>query len=235
MTPLKRFYRDVAVTDHDAGHVLALDAKPVNTPAGQRLIIPSRPLADAIADEWAAQGEHLLPHTMPLMQLMATSLDRVGPAREAAVDQLVRYGETDVLCYRAAEPTDLAERQAAMWQPLVEWAHVRYGARLEVVVGLMPQPQPPDALAALRAAVADLDALRLTGLLAAAGPAGSLILALALDERRIAAEEAWALSLLDETYQIERWGEDEEARIRRATTRDDLIAAERFLALVPRG
>jgi chaperone required for assembly of F1-ATPase len=162
---------------------------------------------------------------------MATALDRVGPMRAQAVDELVRYGGTDLLCYRAAEPPDLVERQTAMWQPLLDWAELRFAARLAVTAGLMPQPQPADTLDALRRAVEPVEALGLTGLLAATGAAGSLILALALREGRLSADEAWALSQLDETFQIERWGEDDEATRRRARLRADLLAAGRFLAL----
>jgi chaperone required for assembly of F1-ATPase len=144
----------------------------------------------------------------------------------------VRYGETDLLCYRAAEPPDLVERQAAMWQPLVDWAGMRFGAALAVTAGLMPTPQPAAALAALRRPLEVLPALSLTGLLAATGAAGSLILGLALLEHRITAEETWALSQLDETFQIERWGEDQEAAERRAAVKADLVAAGRFLDLV---
>ncbi|MBI3516001.1 MAG: ATPase [Proteobacteria bacterium] len=228
---MKRLYRSAAVIDHADGYGVALDDKPVNTPVGGVLVVPTRALAAAIVAEWAAQGDTVMPHTMPLMQLMATALDRVAPARTAAIDELLRYGGTDLLCYRADAPPDLVERQAAIWQPLVDWAELRYGAPLAVTQGLMPRPQPAAALAALRVALEPLDAPSLTGLLAATGAAGSLILALALRERRLSAEEAWALSLLDETFQIERWGEDAAAAQRRTALRADLIAAARFLEL----
>src|SRR5690349_11052167 len=185
---MKRLYKEVAVAETADGYGLSLDGKPVNTPAGMRLAVPQRGLAEAIAAEWSAQGERVVPSTMPLMQLAATALDRVGPMRAQTVDQLVRYGETDLLCYRAAEPPDLVERQAAMWQPLVDWAGVRFGAALAVTAGLMPTAQPAAALAALRRPLEVLPALSLTGLLAATGAAGSLILGLALLEHRITAE-----------------------------------------------
>ena len=228
---MKRLYREVAVLAETEGFALALDGKRVKTPAGQALAVAWRALAEAIAAEWSDQGERVLPHTMPLMQLTATALDRVASTRAAAVDQLVRYGETDLLCYRAAEPPDLVARQTAMWQPLVDWAALRFGAGLAVTAGLMPQPQPAAALAALRAALEPVDPFGLAGLLAATGAAGSLVLALAIKERRLSADEAWALSQLDETFQIERWGEDHEAAKRRAALRADLLAAGRFLAL----
>jgi chaperone required for assembly of F1-ATPase len=228
---MKRLYREAAVAAVGDGFGITLDGKPVNTPAGVRLAVPMRDLAAAIAAEWAAQGERVVPHSMPLMQLAATALDRIAPRRAAALDELLRYGETDLLCYRAEAPPDLAARQAAMWQPLVEWAELCFGAALAVTTGLMPQPQSAEALAALRRPLEPLSSLTLTGLLAATGAAGSLILGLALNARRITAEEAWALSLLDETFQIERWGEDAEAAHRRANLKDDLSAAARFLAL----
>jgi chaperone required for assembly of F1-ATPase len=228
---MKRRYREVAVTAAADGFGLALDGKPVNTPAGAALVVRARALAAAVAAEWSAQGEQLRPDTMPLTQLTATALDRVAPARAAVIEQLLNYGETDLLCYRATEPPELVDRQVAMWQPLLDWAQLRFGAELAVIAGLMPQPQPVGALAALRAALAPFDALGLTGLLAAAGAAGSLVLALALQAGRLSADEAWALSQLDETFQIERWGEDAEAAARRAGLRADLVAAGRLLAL----
>jgi len=228
---MKRLYRAVAATAERDGFGLALDGKRVNTPAGATLVVRPRALAEAIAAEWSAQGERVLPQTMPLMQFAATAFDRVAPSRAAVIEQLVSYGETDLLCYRASEPAELVDRQIAMWQPLLDWAALRFGVELTVIAGLMPQPQPAGALAALRAALAPTDALGLTGLLAVAGAAGSLVLALALQDRRLSAEEVWALSQLDETFQIERWGEDDEAAARRAALRVDLVAAGRFLAL----
>ncbi len=232
---MKRLYREVAVTGHAEGFSVALDGKPVRTPAGGALVIPARGLAEAIAEEWSAQDERVVPATMPLMQLMVTALDRVAAMRAGVIDQLVRYGETDLLCYRATEPPELVDRQAAMWQPLVDWIEVSHGVRLDVTHGLMPRPQPAPALAALRAALEPMDALRLTGLQAATAAAGSVVLALALAARRLSAEEAWALSQLDETFQIERWGEDQEATRRRAALLADLAAAGRFLELTAAG
>jgi chaperone required for assembly of F1-ATPase len=228
---MKRLYTDVTVAPTADGFGVSLDGKPVNTPAGARLSLPLPALVEAIAAEWAAQGERIVPATMPLMQLAATALDRVAPARPQTIVQLVRYGETDLLCYRAEDPPDLVGRQTAMWQPLVDWAGMRFGAPLAVTAGLMPQPQTAAALAALRRPLEAMSVLTLTGLLAATGAAGSLILGLALQARRLSPEEAWALSQLDETFQIERWGEDEEAARRRAAVRDDLLAAGRFLDL----
>ena len=229
---MKRLYREVAVIAHPEGYGVALDGRRVNTPAGAALVIPARALAEAIAEEWSAQGERVVPRTMPLMQLAATALDRVARARTTVIDQLTRYGETDLLCYRATEPPELVDRQTAMWQPLVDWIEAHHAVRLEVAHGLMPRPQPSAALDALRGALEPLDALRLTGLNAATAAAGSVVLALALLARRLSADEAWALSQLDETFQIERWGEDREAARRRAELRADLVAAGRFLELI---
>ena len=232
---MKRLYREAAVTAHPEGYGIALDGRRVNTPAGVALVIPARALAVAIVEEWSAQGERVVPRTMPLMQLAATALERVARARTTVIDQLTRYGETDLLCYRATEPPELVDRQTAMWQPLVDWIEAHHAVRLEVAHGLMPRPQPSAALDALRGALEPLDALRLTGLNAATAAAGSVVLALALLARRLSADEAWALSQLDETFQIERWGEDREAARRRAELRADLVAAGRFLELIAAG
>ena len=232
---MKRLYREVAVTAHPNGYGVTLDGRRVNTPVGAPLVIPTRELADAIAAEWSAQDERIVPRTMPLMQLTVTALDRVVSTRVGVIDQLIRYGETDLLCYRATEPPDLVDRQTAMWQPLIDWIEAHHAVRLEVSHGLMPRPQPSAAVAALRAALEPLDAMRLAGLNAATAAAGSVVLGLALLARRLSAEETWALSQLDETFQIERWGEDHEAARRRAELRADLVAAGRFLELIAAG
>jgi chaperone required for assembly of F1-ATPase len=230
---MKRFYRRVGVlpAEQDKGYVVTLDGKALSTPGKTKLVIASATLAGAIAEEWAAQESEVRPASMPLTRLAATATDRVAAARAAIIDELMRFAGTDLLCYRATEPEALRARQAALWQPLLDWAAAHYGADLAVMTGVMPQPQPDDALAALRRAAGALDDLALTGLMVATAAAGSLIVGLALVEGRLSGEEAFAVSQLDESFQIESWGEDFEARARRAALREDLLAVERFLAL----
>lgn len=228
----RRSYQAVAVVEHEGGYGVALDGVSAATPEGRPLVLPSRQLAQALAAEWQAQGQHVDPLAMPLTRLAGSAIDLVGPHRAAVVERTVAYAETDLLCYRALGPEALAERQEAGWQPLVDWVARRFEAPLRVTAGIVAIEQPARSLAILRRAVEASDDWRLTALAAATAACGSLILGLALAEGEIDAEAAWALSELDASYQIELWGEDPEARRRREVQRADIAAAARFLALL---
>jgi chaperone required for assembly of F1-ATPase len=229
---IKRFYKSAAALAVDTGFAVAVDGKPVKTPAGSRLIVASQPLAAACAAEWEAQGETIEPHTMPLTQLAATALDRVGPQRDAILGELLKYAGTDLLCYRGEFPPDLARRQHAQWQPLLDWAGSHLGAQLAVTTGVVAVTQSPESVAALEARLAACDTWTLTAVQAACAAAGSLVLALALADKRLNAAEVFTLSQLEETYQIEQWGEDYEATLRRATLESDIKAAGMLLELM---
>lgn len=229
---MKRVYKSaeaVAVAD---GYGVMLDAKRLMTPAGRPFVAPGRSLAEAIAEEWRAQGPELRPHTMPLMRLASTAIDLIARRHADVVAEIAAYAATDLLCYRAERPPELAARQHAMWQPLLDWATLRYDAPLVVTAGIIPVTQPPTTLRALAAAVAAYDALRLTALHAITTASGSLIVALALMEGVIDADAAFAAAQLDENFQIERWGEDYEAADRRAALKMDIAMAARFAALL---
>jgi chaperone required for assembly of F1-ATPase len=172
---------------------------------------------------------------MPLTRLTATAIDRTCAERDKIVAEVANYVGTDLVCYRAEHPPALAARQEAVWQPLIDWAAGRYDAGLAVTAGILPVAQSPTSLRAYATVVAALDDFRLTALQAATGACGSLIIALALFEGRLDAEAAFAASQLDETFQIEAWGEDAEAAARRATLAEDIMAAARFLELLADG
>jgi chaperone required for assembly of F1-ATPase len=229
---IKRFYKHAAIAEIDGAHAVQLDGRTVKTPAGKLLAVPSRPLAEAMAVEWEAQGEEIKPKSMPMTQLASTALDRVGPERVAIREQLANFADTDLLCYRAEFPPDLVARQTSQWQPLLEWAAEELGSRLVVTSGVIAVEQPAEAVAALLARVDSYDVWRLTVAQAACAAAGSLVLALALVEGRLNGEQTYDLSQLDETYQIEKWGEDWEAADRRAALKRDILAAERLLTLL---
>ncbi|MGK9164745.1 ATPase [Inquilinus limosus] len=231
---MKRFYKTVTVVPAGDGFGIALDGKPIRSPAKADFILPSRALAEAVAAEWATQGDDVVPATMPLMQLAATAIDRVAPNRAHIIDTVSGYGGTDLLCYRAETPAALAERQKAAWQPLLDWAMTALDAPLTATSGIVHQPQPDSSLAALRAAVAAQDEWRLTALHQATALTGSLVLGLALLAGRIDADTAFELAELDASFQIERWGEDAEAAARRATLRAELQAAARLVELAAR-
>jgi chaperone required for assembly of F1-ATPase len=232
---VKRFYKTVAVAPAESGFAVMLDGRPVRTPARKPLAVASRALAEAIAAEWDAQSERVEPATMPLTRLASTALDLVAARRPDIVGEVAGYAGTDLLCYRAEAPADLVARQQAAWQPLLDWAAKRHSAALAVTSGILPKPQPPEATAALRHAVEAQDDLALVALHAATAATGSLIVALALLDGRIDAAEAFDIAQLDETYQIERWGEDAEATRRRKALRDDLAQVAAFHRLHRQG
>ena len=195
------------------------------------MIHSSLPLAQAVAEEWAAQDETIDPRAMPLTRLANAAIDLGGSGRQAMVEGARAYAATDLLCYRAETPRDLVERQVWAWQPLLDWAAETHGARLRVTRGVVPVVQPPAALAALGRAVADLDDIRLAAVSATAGLTGSLVIALALVAGHIDAGEAWEAARVDENFQREQWGEDAEDTAQRAQIKADIEATERFAAL----
>lgn len=230
---MKRVYKTVAVRPVDGGWGVALDGRPLRTPGRSELVVPGEALAAAIAAEWEAQQDDIRPQTMLLFRLAATAIDRTGPHRPRIVDEIAGYAGTDLVCYRAVEPPALVERQQAAWQSLVDWAAARYAAPLTVTAGIVPIRQSPAALAAFARIVAAQDDFRLTGLHSLTAACGSLVIALALLEGRLDAASAFAASQLDETFQIEAWGEDAEAASRRNALAADIDAAARFIRLLP--
>ena len=229
---MRRVYKKVETRRVDGGWGLALDGRGMRTPGRNALVLPSEKLAAAVAAEWDAQEDEIRPATMPLFRLAATTIDRTGPLRQAVVREIANYAGTDLVCYRAERPPALAARQEAVWQPLIDWATRRYDAALTVTSGVLPTPQPAATLAAFAAAVAAQDDFRLTALHGLTAASGSLVIALALLEGRLDADEAFAASQLDETFQIEAWGEDAEAARRREALAADIAAAARLLELL---
>ena len=229
---MKRVYREVRVAPAGGGWSILLDTRTLQTPARAPLLLPRRRLAEAVAAEWDAQTEKVVPATMPLMQLAATAIDRTAAQRDQVIKDVVGYAETDLVCYRADRPPDLVARQSAAWQPLVDWMTLRFDAPLLVTTGVVPKTQPAGALAAIRAAVEPLDDFWLTALHGATTACASVAIGLALVEQHLDAEGAWRSSQLDETFQIEQWGEDAEAAARRAGLRREIETTSRFMALL---
>ncbi len=229
---MKRFYKSVAVGAAGNGFSILLDGLPVRTPAKSVLELPNRALAEAVAAEWAAQGESIRPTEMHLTQLASTALDRLSPMRDMVIDTVVAYAETDLLCHRASSPIELIRRQQAAWQPLLDWTAVTFDAPLRVTEGVIPVGQPPAAIAALRRAIQGCDNLHLTVLHNATVLLGSVVLGLALLHGRVDAAIAFEASQIDETFQMERWGEDIEAAARRAALRREIEATAHFARLL---
>jgi len=228
----RRFYREAAAVADGDNWRIALDGKVVKTPARNPLTLPTQALAEAIAAEWNAQETKVKPDTMPLMQLASTAIDRVAPDRDRIIAETAGYAATDLICYRAEAPADLVTRQAAAWDPLIDWLRERYDVSLQVASGVIAILQSDQALAALTRAVAAQANLRLTALAVMTGAAGSLAIGLAVLEGRINPETAADAAQLDELFQAERWGIDPEAEKRRAIQKADLVAARRFLDLL---
>jgi len=229
---MKRFYKEVTVRPGAAGHAVLLDGRAVKTPAKADLDLPAPVLAEAVAEEWRGQGGEIDPRSMPLTQLACTAIDHVHPRLAEILEETAAYGGNDLLCYRAQRPEPLRQRQHGLWQPLLDWAALTYDAPLQVTGGVMSVEQPEASLAALRRRLEPLDHFALTALAQAVRITGSLVLGLALLEGELNAEETFERAELDETFQIEQWGEDAEATHRRALRLADLNSAERFLRLL---
>jgi chaperone required for assembly of F1-ATPase len=202
----------------------------VRTPAKRPLAAPSTALAEALAEEWRAQEEQIRPELMPLCRLAGTAIDRMPALRGAAIEEVVAYVDTDLVCYRAAAPPELVERQQRAWQPHLEWLHERLGVPLAVTTAMLPIGQTDAARAQVRRSIERLADWPLVGVHAATTALGSVVLGLALLHGRIDAEAALAASLLDELFEIERWGAEPEALRRQEALRRDVTAAARFLA-----
>jgi chaperone required for assembly of F1-ATPase len=216
----------------DRGFRVLLDGKPVRTPAQRELALPNKPLAEAVAAEWEAQGERIDPGTMPLTRLVNTALDGVC-GREAQVRaDIARYAASDLVCYRAEEPAELVRRQAEAWDPIVAWVRAALGANLVVGRGIVPVAQPQTAAEAIERALVGFDAFGLTAHHVMTTLTGSALLALAHGRGCLPAEEAWAAAHIDEDWQIGQWGEDAEARARRDRRWAEMHAASRLLALL---
>jgi chaperone required for assembly of F1-ATPase len=232
---VKRFYKEVASVPMEEGFGVHLDGKPIKTPAGQTLSVATAGLAAALAEEWAAQGETVVPATMPLMQLVSTAIDRMPLTRGQVTGFLIGFGGSDVLCYRAEGPSDLAELQAKRWQPWLDWAAKELDAPLTVTVGIVPVVQDAECLTTLRRRIEAYDDWMMTALQSLAPCLGSLVLALAVAEGKLEAGQAFDLSRLDETFQAERWGIDSEAKTRSDGLRQEVLAAARLLSLLRAG
>jgi chaperone required for assembly of F1-ATPase len=229
---MKRFYSRAEAAPEPGGVGIRLDGRAVKTPARSPLVVPTEELAEAIAEEWNAQGEEVDPRSMSLTGLANAAIDRVAADPEAFARGLAAYGESDLLCYRAETPQALVDRQAEAWDRLLRWARRRFEVEFEIACGVMHRPQPAETVERLARAVASRDPFRLAALSPLVTISGSLLIALALAEGEIGLEEAWAAATLDEAWQAEQWGEDALAAQAMEARRRDFAAAYRFLTLL---
>jgi chaperone required for assembly of F1-ATPase len=232
---VKRFWDTASVNWTKEGHIILLDGKPMRLPSGAQLVVGPARLARAIAEEWQSagggKGGEMTFKDTPLTRLAGTALERIAPDPSPTIDAIARYGETDLLCYRAETPRNLVHRQHQKWQPWLDWAALTFDAPLRVTTGVSYVKQHHDSIAALRRAVAALDVDTLAGLGIAVPALGSLVLGLALARGEMDAETAFALGALDELFQAEEWGEDYEAVDRRTSMLTDIVLAARYIDL----
>ena len=225
----KRFYQRAHVADA-APFAVLLDNRPVRTPAGNALALPSRALGEAVAAEWEAQQERIDPAVMPLTRLVNAIIDGVAAAPAPVAEEVAKYLGSDLLCYRADAPAGLVAKQAQHWDPILDWARETLGARFVLAEGVMFAAQPDHAIAAARAAIPS-DPWRLGAVNVITTLTGSALLALALAQGRLSVEEAWAAAHVDEDWNMAQWGRDEVALARRATRFAEMQAAGTVLAL----
>ena len=224
---MRRFWTEVTVTQEGG---IALDGRPVRTPGRVPLILPTSALAEAVADEWRAVGDTVDPRAMPLMGLANAAIDRIAPDPAPFAAGLARWGESDLLCYRAEAPEPLVERQRAAWNPVIAWAQRRYDVHIETTAGIIHRAQPPQTLARLGEAVAAQPPFALAALSPLVTLTGSLLLGLALADGALTPNAAWDAAHVDEDWQVEMWGADYEEADRRVLRRAEFDAALRFLA-----
>lgn len=228
---MKRFYKSAGFTSTGDGYAIELDGKSVKTPAKNVLVVPFSALAAAIAAEWEEQGEEIDTHSMRLTRLANSAVDRVVKHRSAVISEIAGYADTDLVCYRAAEPEELVRRQTDGWGPIVAWLQDRHGIGMRVTTGLLPIEQDPADIDAIRSVVGEFDPFALAGLHLVTVSCGSVAIGLAVEAGRIDGAAAWELSLIDESYQIDEWGEDPDATKQRKGLLDDIVAATEFLRL----
>lgn len=224
----RRFYDAVTIAPVAGGHAVRLDARPVHTPARRILLAPTVPLAEALAAEWAAQGERVDPASMPLTRLANAVIDGVAAQPAAVAAAVEAYLSCDLVCYRADGPRGLVERQRRHWDPVLDWAADTLGARFVRTEGVVFVAQPAGALRAAAAAIPE-DAWRLGALNAATTLTGSALIALALAHRALSADDAWTAANVDEDWNMELWGRDDLALQRRSLRQAEFAAAARVL------
>ena len=232
---IKRFYNDVAVIPDEGAFAVHLDGKPVKSPLRAVLKVPTASLAEAIAGEWRAQEKHIVPESMPLTRLAFTAIDRVAPNRQAVIEQIAAYANSDAICYRATEPSELVSRQKEAWDPLLVWARDSLGVMLRTGGGIAHIVQDFESIAAIIDRLSEKTDFHLAALHALTESAGSVVTALAVSEGRIEADEGFRRAHCDELYQMEKWGSDSEAQERQDVRAEEFRKAAAFLLLLDDG
>ncbi|MGB5864901.1 MAG: ATP12 family protein [Sulfitobacter sp.] len=228
----KRFWTSATVVQADAGFAVELDGRPVKTPAKRALCVPTQAMAQAIAIEWDAQEDVIKPATMPATKTANAAIDKVAVQHAEVAELLAAYGDSDLLCYRAENPEELVARQAEIWDPMLDWAEEALNARLHARIGIMHVPQDGDTIAELSRRTHALDPFELAAFHDLVSLSGSLVLGFAAAMDAQPADTLWDISRLDELWQEEQWGEDEEATALAAVKRDAFLHASRMFGLL---
>ena len=228
---VKRYWDRAEAVNAAGGFTVHLDARPLRTPAKAALLVPTRALARAVADEWQAQEGVVDPTSMPFTRSANAAIDKIAGQFDEVAALIADYGDSDLICYRAAHPDGLVQKQARAWDPLIEWAAKDLGATLTPVPGVVHTPQPATSLGALATLVHSCDVFELTALYDLVSLTGSLVIGLAAVRQAFAADDLWDRSQVDEAWQTDQWGEDVEARKRTESRRAAFLHADRFLAL----
>jgi chaperone required for assembly of F1-ATPase len=229
---MRRFWKVVSLEQNTFGYAVRLDGRPVKTPTRNELALPTKLLADAVVAEWDSVEKTVDPMLMPMTGFANAAIDRVGIDRDDFATAIAAYGETDLFCYRAAQGEALAERQAEIWDPWLDWATARYDVSFVIVEGIMHQPQPELTLEKLRAAVKARGTFELAAMAKLSHLSGSLIATLAVVERAGGAQDIWNATCLDELWQEELWGADYWAQKNRSDREGEFLQAVRFLDLL---
>lgn len=231
--PLKRFYKRAEAGTAPGGYTVRLDGKNIKTPLQHPLIVPTAAMAAAMAAEWEAQAEEVNPHAMPLNQLVNTMLDKAtGHDRPAMNAEVVKYVGSDLVCYFATHPADLVARQEAAWHPLVNWILDEHGVVLHTVKGIQYVNQPEESITTVQQLVEALSPADFTVVQAVTGLTGSAVIALAVAAGRLGPQQAFEAAGVDETYQLEKWGEDKIARDKLNRLLQELETVEKFRFLM---
>lgn len=229
---MKRFWKDVTVEETDGGWRVHLDGRPIKTQMGNAQVVPSTALAHALAAEWADQGEEVNPALFLFRDHADFAIDVIRADRDDAIAKLLRFAETDTLCYRADPDEPLHARQVEVWEPLLTHLEARHDIRFKRVSGVIHKPQPPETLARLREHLANLDDFTLAGMTAMASLSSSLAVALLANDDAVNDPVLlWRDANLEEEWQAELWGREEEAEDRRARKGEEFSAAQVFVTL----
>lgn len=227
----RRFWTAATCEPAPGGFAVRLDARPLRTPAKAALVVPTREMAEAISAEWDAQGDRIDPFTMPVTRAANATIDKVIPQMADVAASVAAYGASDLLCYRAPSPDSLVDRQADAWDPLLDWASTALGARLVPTIGIIPVAQDPAALAILARHVGALGPFALTALYELVALSGSLVIGLAAIKGHSTPGHLWTVSRIDEDWQADQWGHDEDAAALAERKRGDFFQAFRFWQL----